>query len=218
MLLQDMIKGAMALEAMEKRDPILQRASTLYRELGDIDKAQELAAKITVPSLRDTTRYLNVIEEIASGRIGTAMKAVEALSPPFYRARALGMLGLAQERDRTYRDLAEGSFTRARELTASLSHPVEQLAVSSELARFYTHAGQDAAAHAEFSSAIRLLEQLPQTTDQDLPLAILATNQARALKLADAHLQLTNIRDLQIALGTSERLSDSELLAKGMNE
>lgn len=218
MLLQDMTKGGRALESPAARDAVMQQASRLYRELGDIQTAQELAADITDPVVRDGTRYTNLSDELSTGNIGGAMTAAEAIQSSFFQARAYGMLGLAQARDETYRKLAEASYQQAHELATSLTNSLEQMALAAELARFASRAGKDSAADSGFAEAMRLFNLQPEAEGRDQALAILATNQARALRLVDARRQLLDIRDTEIAGVASDNLSDSKQLVQGMSE
>ena len=218
MLLQDMTKGGRALESPAARDAVMQQASRLYRELGDIQTAQELAADITDPVVRDGTRYTNLSDELSTGNIGAAMTAAEAIQSSFFQARAYGMLGLAQARDETYRKLADESYKQARELASSLTNPLEKMALAAELARFASRAGKDSAADSGFAEAMRLFNLQPEAEGRDQALAILATNQARALRLVDARRQLLDIRDTEIAGVASDNLSDSKQLVQGMSE
>jgi hypothetical protein len=215
-LLQDMTKGLRMLESRSDRDLLTRRISFLYQKLGDIQTAQELAREISKPELRESTLYENVLEESSAGQIGTAMQGSEAIQSPFFKARAKAILGLVQGWEETYQNLADESFRQAQLLADSLNDPMEQMVISAELARYATHAGRTSEADAGFANAIRLLGQMPDTLDLDQPIAILAVNQGRALRLRHARQQLSKIGDAAIAKTTSEIISESELLAGEM--
>ena len=213
-LLQDMSRGGKVIESQAEHDVILQRISYLYRELGDMQTAQQLTREIMDPQLRYPTQYRNVINEINAGRIGAAMQGMEAIESTSYKARAFAMLGLSQGRSKTYISLADESFRQAKTLITTIANPVEKSVVSAELARYVSHAGRDGEADAGFADAVRLLDSTTEATDRNQPMAILAANQARALRLAEAHRQLLNVNDVTIAQVTNQILSDSELLIR----
>lgn len=213
-LLQDLIKGGKGLTSQADRDAILQRASLLSRKLGDMQTAQTLAGEIRDSLMREETRYRNVINEARAGRIGTAMQGMEAIESPFYHARASALLGLSQGQHETYSQLAGDSFKQAGALITSFSNPMEKIVVSAELARYAAHAGRDAEADAGFTDAAAWLDLVPDANNRSRPTAILAANQARALRLADARRQLMAIEDVDIAQIPSEILSDSETLVR----
>lgn len=85
------------------------------------------------------------------------------------------------------------------------------------MSRSMAYAGNQAKARLGFENTIRLINNLPKNTDRDQPLAILATNQARALRLNDARKQIKKIHDIKIADTARENLSNSELLLNTMN-
>ncbi len=217
-LLQDMAKGGKALELPNERDLVLQQASQLYRELGDMQAATELAGAIADPLVRNDTLYANVSDQLSNGNIGAAMTAIEVIQSPFSRARAYAMLGLSQAQDPAYLKLAEESFKQAHEVAISLANPLEKMVISAESARFASRAGRQPEADSGFADALHLFEQLPDAEYRDQALAILATNQSRALRLVEAREQLLKIRDATIAQVTSEKLADSEQLLKVTNE
>ncbi|MDJ0807431.1 MAG: hypothetical protein QNJ78_11415 [Gammaproteobacteria bacterium] len=214
MLLQDMTKAAKALDSREGRDAVLHQVSRLYRELGDIQSAQNLAGDIEDPFLRDATRYLNVLEEASTGRIESAMQGLKSLQSKFFKARAYAILGLSQERDDVYRQLAGQSFTQAQKLGSALTSPLEQMIVYAELGRYLNHAGMEAEAHSGFGSAAHQLDLLPQAKGLDRPLAILAVNQARASRLSGAREHLAKIGDGSVAQVAREFIAESEQLLR----
>ncbi|WP_295384263.1 hypothetical protein [uncultured Thiodictyon sp.] len=181
-------------------------------QLGDIQTAKGTAARIVGPLDQDRTLYRIVGNQIVSNRLTDAMDAAAGLQTPDYQALAGGLLGLHQLREPTYRPLAPQSTAKARATANALTDPAEKSAVIAELGRLAVRGGDAAAADDHFAQAHELAEALQLATERDRALAILATNEALALRLADARQELPKIADEQLRLALTSDLSGLDTL------
>ena len=210
--LEEATKNVDSAQNPQERARILGVIAETSSQLGDMQTAKGTAARIVRPLDRDRTLYRIVANQIVYNRLTNAMDAADGLQTPAYQALACGLLGLHQRREPTYQPLAPQSTEKARATATALTDPAEKAAVIAELGRLAVRGGDARAADGHFAQAHALAEALQLATERDHALAILATNEALALRLTDARQELPKIADEQLRLALISDLSGLDAL------
>jgi len=206
-LLDEATRNIASAKDARERERILGVIAQTTAQLGDRQGAMGAAARIAAPAGKDRALYGLVATELAAGRLADAIELAEGLHTPAYQALAAGLVGLRQTALPAYRPLAAQSAERAAAAVALLRNPAEKAAVAAELARFAARGGDSAAAERGFAEALRLAESVSSLPERDRALAILAINEALALRLADARSRLTKITDAPLRFALTNDLA-----------
>ena len=196
------------------RVAILEKIAQAYQQLGDLWGAEGAAARIADPASRDEAIYRLFKEELAAGRLANAMELTERLKQPAFRTLAFALLGLRQQNHRDYQALAQHSGERALLALESIAHPGEKAAISAELGRYSARQEQQATADQLFAQALQFAEEEASVAERDRILAIIATNEALALRGTPARVQVAKIADAQLRADLTEELDRIESTAK----
>jgi len=217
-LLDEATRNIASAKDAHERERILGVIAQTNAQLGDRQGAMGAAARIADPAGKDRALYRLVATELAAGRLADAIDLATGLRTPAYQALAAGSVGLRQLALPAYRPLAAQSAERAAAAVALLTNPAEQAAVTAELARFAARGGDSAAADRGFAQALRLAASVPSLPQRDRALAILATNEALALRLADARSRLPQIADTQLRFALTNDLAGLGDAAKAVGQ
>lgn len=197
-----------------QRTRVLAVVAVTYGRLTDMQAAKVTAQRIASPADRDRALYRIVIEEIVSDRLANAINVTEDLTTPAYRALAFGLLGLRQNSQPAYRALAAQSSERAIAASASVKDSPEKSAVLAEIGRFAARDGDTTAANRYFADSHDLAGSTSSALDRESAFAILATNEALALRFSDARLTLAKIANTQLGHALAGDLEDLEKAEK----
>ncbi|HYN78250.1 MAG TPA: hypothetical protein VES73_10710, partial [Lamprocystis sp. (in: g-proteobacteria)] len=217
-LLEEAARHSDTVKDPRQRATILDTITATQGLLGDLPGAKASAARIANPAWQDRTRYRLTVAAVASDRFANALELAEGLQTPVYQALASGLLGLRLQDQPAFSALAAPAAQRAVSLLTAIANPAEKAAVTAELGRFAARRGDLAAADRYFADASRLAEGTPAGVDRDRTLAILATNQALALRLAEARRTLAKITDgvLRLALTNDLKALEPAITAVGI--
>lgn len=196
------------------RVAILGRIAQAYQQLGDLQGAEGAAARIADPTRRDEVIYRLFMGELAAGRLANAMELTERLKQPAFRTLAFSLLGLRQQHHSDYQALAKHSGERALLALESIANPLEKAAVSAELGRYSARQQEDATADQLFAQALQFAEEEASVAARDRILAIIATNEALALRGTPARAQVAKIADAQLRADLTGELDQIESTAK----
>ena len=206
-LLEDVVKAAGSLPMGDRRTAVLEEAIQTYGEMGDTAAALQAADMIQPESARDRAIHGLIVADIARGSLGSALEAAQSIKTPAYRARAVAFLGVAQQDDPHYRALAQASIEEAAAAAETIRNPAEKLAVLSEVARYASRGLDGKLADKLFAEAEQLAAGLPASADRDAAHALIAANQARALRSAEANKRLTQLQDPALMQSLSDDLA-----------
>lgn len=207
-LLEDVNIGVGNLGNDTQRDAVLEEVARTYGELGDVASGSQAAQRINSAATKSKALYGMIVAAANHGYIAEATQAVHSVETPAYRARAHGLLGLSQIGQPTYKELAAESFRQAREAAGGLTNPAERLAVLGELARFAAHVGAVDNANQGFAEAEQLIESTRNTPDHGPALAVLAANEARAQRFAEAEKSLAEVADAALLQAAQKDLGE----------
>lgn len=207
-LLEDVSASVGNLSKDWQRDAVLEEVVYAYGELGDVTSGLQTAQRISSATAKSKALYGLIVTAANHGHIAEAMEAVHVVEVPAYKARAHGLLGLLQSGQPTYKNLAAESFRQARKAAGDLSNPAERLAVLGELARFAAHVGAVDNTNQIFTEAEQLVESTRNTPDHDRALAVLAANESRAQRFAEAEKSLAEITDAELLKSAQKDLSE----------
>ncbi|MGZ8966204.1 hypothetical protein [Methylomagnum sp.] len=208
-LLEDVGGGGVGNLTQEwQRDAVLKEVVQAYGELGDVAAGLQAASRMVSATAKNKAVYGLIVTAANHGHIAEAMQAVNSVEIPAYQARAHGLLGLLQGGQPAYKGLMAGSFQQAHEVAGTLTNPAERLAVLGELARFAAHAGAVDMATQYFTEAEQLAESTRNTPDHDRAMAVLAANEARAQRFAEADKVLAEVGDAPLAQSTHKDLGE----------
>ncbi|WP_295458767.1 tetratricopeptide repeat protein [uncultured Thiodictyon sp.] len=210
--LEEATKNIESVNGPQERARILGVIAETTAHLGDIQAAKGAAARIAGPLNKDRTVYHIIADQIVSDRLANAMDVSEGLQTPTYQALAAGLLGLQQQRHPAYRPLAAQSSEKAIAAIAALTDPAQKSVISAEIARLAVRGGDPKTADGYFAQARQLAEAIPSVPERDRALAILATNEALALRLGDARQKLAKISDTPLRLALTNDLSGLDQL------
>jgi tetratricopeptide (TPR) repeat protein len=196
------------------RVAILGKIAQAYQQLGDLQGAEGAAARIADPTRRDEVIYRLLMVELAAGRLANAMELTERLKQPVFRTLAFALLSLRQKNHSDYQALAKHSGERALLALESIANPLEKAAVSAELGRYSARQQEDATADWLFAQALQFAEEGASVAERDRILAIIATNEALALRGTPARAQVAKIADAQLRVDLTGEFDRIESTAK----
>ena len=196
------------------RMAILEKIAQAYQQLGDLRGAEEAAARIADPTGRDETIYRLFVMELAASHLANAMELTERLKQPTFRALAYALLSLRQQNHSDYQSLAKRSGERALLALESIANPLEKAAISAELGRYSARQEQGATADRLFAQAIQFAEEEALVAERDRILAIIATNEALALRSTQARGRVAKIGDAQLRTDLTKEIDRIEFTAR----
>jgi hypothetical protein len=217
-LLEDANSNIGSIPDAEERGRILAAMAETSGLLGDFQTAKSTAQRISSPAEKDRTLYRLMVTEVASDRLENAINLADALRNPAYQAMAFGLLGLQQRHHPTYDALASQSAERASLAVESILDPAQRAAVVAEIGRLAEREGDAAAANQRFAEAGQLIDTVPSARARDRALAILATNEALALRASEALPKIKKITDLQMSDALARDLSHLEVAGTAVGQ
>ena len=179
------LKSTNKLSAKKDRSALLAEISLLNARIGGHTAALDAAGMIEAPIDRDKAIYQLLTEQIASDNLYAAMASAEKLEQSIYEAKAFALLARFQKGS-PLEPLGKENFEHAMDSASTLTDPVIQSIILSEIARYHMRSEEEATARELMTLALGLAKQMDNLQNRDLAFAAIAKNQALASLLAEA--------------------------------
>lgn len=197
-LLEDVVHKGSSIANAEERAQALEKLAEVSIEMSDTQLALAAIQQIPNINMQEQAIYNMITVMTRNDQLAQAMDLATRLKTPIYKALAFGFLGLNQQRQTTYQNLAQDSFAQAQQAANTIANSGEKSVVMSQLGRFFSRSGDETNANKYFAESKQLLETLTTPAEKDRALAILAINKAQALRLNEAQTDITQIQDANV--------------------
>lgn len=162
-----------------QKNKLYKELAKAYVQLGDAGFAASTANKLDTAesdqALYEVTRDLALADLLYD-----AMKSLEKITPPEFKARASAIVSRIQRTHPEMGAMASSTQERAVEAQGQIKNPIDQSITRGELARYLAHSNQNQAADDWAKKALASTLDIEQTLDRDNAYAILAVNFAKA--------------------------------------
>ena len=179
------LKSTKKVSDRKDRSALLSEISLLNAQTGSHTAALDAAGIIEAPIDRDKIIYQLVTEQIAAGNLYAAMASAEKLEQPVYEAKAFALLARFQKGSHL-NPLGNDNFEHAIDSASTLSDPVIQSIILSEIGRYHMRSEEEATARELMAMALGLATQADNLQNRDIAFAAIAKNQALASLLTQA--------------------------------
>lgn len=162
-----------------EQDRLFAEIADAYIKLGDADSAMSVINRLS-PAIKENALYKETCELAYADRLYDAMKSLDKIDSPEYKARAAALISRLQY---THADMARLSATlqeKALATQAQILNPQDQSIVRGEFARYQAHEGQAVAAEEWGKKAISSALAIESGQDRDIAFAVVSANLARA--------------------------------------
>lgn len=178
-ILNETLNATENLQGSADYAPLLAELVSGFVRAGDADAALAAAAKGEL-SGRDPHVYAAVAELAFTGRLYDAMKGVDRLSAPAYKARAAALISRLQHEQPETAGHAAATLEKATAALTQITNLHDQTIARGEMARYLAHSGNASAAEDWGKKAIASAQSLASGAERETALSLLAAHLARA--------------------------------------
>jgi len=169
-----------------EQNRLFQEIADAFVKLGDADSAMAAAGKLG-PDQRDKAMYTVTRELAYADRLYDAMKSLDGIVSPEYKARAAALVSRLQHAHADMAAISAASQEKALAAQGQITSPPDQSIVRGEFARYQAHIGQPQAAEEWAKKALTSAQAIDSAQERDSVYAVLSANFTRAnlAKLAE---------------------------------
>lgn len=179
-ILNETLNASGQVKDKAEENRLLGELAEAFVSLGDTDSALLAVAKLE-PASKDKALYKLACELAYADRLYDAMKIMDKIEPPEFKARAATLVSRMQRSHPDMLALAASSWDKATAAQGQIQSAQDQSIVRGEIARYLAHAGQPQSVVEDWArKAMASTQAIDTQAERDIALALLAANLARA--------------------------------------